>query len=102
MKYLILFIALNSPNFFKTSPSSYEIRNNFTDKQIKDIETEVRDNFKINVKIDVLKRNNKDEIVHLIYTKYNDFNGKIVTSGCESDNFGRLLIKPTGCSISDK
>jgi hypothetical protein len=102
MNSLFVFIGMSLFNLTHQNPSSYEIHADFTDQQVKEVEAKAKENLKINFNIEVLKRDKKNEIIHLIYTKYKDLNSDKVLSICESDNFKVLTISYSSCSILDK
>ncbi len=85
-------LTLDKQEFYLVTPD-------FTDQQISKIEADVLTEYQVKVQIQVLKRNEKNQIEHLVCKRY-DKKGEIYGK-CESDKFGQLKITKTGCGISD-
>ncbi len=77
----------------------YIVTPDFTDQQVSKIEADVLTEYQVKVQIQVLKRNEQNQIIHIVCKRF-DKKGE-VNAKCESDNFGQLKITKTGCGISD-
>ncbi|GAB2622483.1 hypothetical protein GCM10027035_17850 [Emticicia sediminis] len=101
MKNLILAIcfcmSMTSLTFEKQE--FYVVTPDFSYQQISKIEADVLTEYQVKVQIQVLKRNEQNQIIHLVCKRF-DKKGE-VNAKCESDNFGQLKITKIGCGISD-
>ncbi|GHB72491.1 hypothetical protein [Persicitalea jodogahamensis] len=96
----VILLVLFSGLYFGFTAEKIKVTPDFTDEQITKAEQDALKSFSQKVEIKVLKRNGNGEIVHLKCIYY-DTPGKFSAS-CESDSFGCLLIKKSGCTIADK
>jgi hypothetical protein len=101
MKTLILSIlfCLSMMSISSNKNDFYMVYPNYTDEQIRKTETDILNDFQINIQIEVVKRDENNQIVHLMCSRFNK-KGEII-SKCMSDKFGQLKITKISCSISD-
>lgn len=77
----------------------FKVEKTFSQQRIHRIERRVLKTYGVNVKINVLARNARNEITNLSMVRFQK-NGQQGGS-CSSDKFGVLLISRDGCSITD-
>ncbi len=85
---------------FGFSAERIKVTPDFTDEQISKAEKDALEFFSEKVEIKVLKRNGNGEIAHLECIRYDTLGKR--KGLCGSDSFGCLLIKKSGCTISNK
>jgi hypothetical protein len=78
---------------------SIMVAKNFSDKQLRKVESKVFKKYGVKVAITVLARNAQNQITNLILKRYRADGAE--ASSCSSDTFGLLLITPKGCRIVD-
>ncbi|RYF73923.1 MAG: hypothetical protein EOO39_09520 [Cytophagaceae bacterium] len=79
--------------------SAITVSKDFSDRQIKRAERQASRRFGAPVRIQVLSRNEKNEITNLEFFRYTPDGRK--GGGCSSDKFGVLVVTAHGCRIAD-
>jgi hypothetical protein len=75
-----------------------KVTRTYSDAMISEVERQVLERYGVKVEIRVTSRNQKNEITNLTFIRH----GKNGQKGgyCSIDEFGTLLITPTGCKIA--
>jgi SepF-like predicted cell division protein (DUF552 family) len=75
-----------------------KVTRTYSDDQINEVERQVLERYGVKVEIRVISRNQKNEITNLTFIRH----GKNGQKGgyCLIDEFGMLLITPTGCRVT--
>ncbi|WP_375446853.1 hypothetical protein [uncultured Fibrella sp.] len=76
-----------------------KVTRTYTDNQIERVERQVLKRYKVKVAINVLSRNERNEITNLELVRYQKDGNR--GSSCSSDKFGLLIITEDGCKIAD-
>ena len=79
--------------------SAITVSKDFSDRQVKRAERQASRLFGAKMHIEVISRNDKQEITNLDFFRYRADGTK--GGGCSSDKFGLLVVTPNGCRIAD-
>lgn len=96
---ILLLLTWFTANLSNLKESAYEVKRTSSDAQIKEIERQILQEYRVKVDIQVVKRNNKGEITNLRCVRYDKAGKK--GGSCSSDEFGILIITQTGFKIAD-
>ena len=93
---LTLFFTTCLPSL---ADSGIKVLRTTSDQQITKIKRQVLKKYGIRIEFPVISRNDKNEIFHLEFVRYNKAGKR--GGSCSSDAFGALMITADGCHIAD-